>query len=154
MAGNALALALGLASLATASAAVASPAPPCLPKVEQAWVRAAPPGATVLAGYASLRNDCPRPFVLTGVAGRDFMMAMVHETKLSNGQSTMRHARRTVVPAHGLLRLAPGGRHLMLMHPRRALPAGVVLRLELLGEGGLRVPADFPVQRVPPPVRR
>ena len=149
MARNALALALGLAGLAAASAAVASP-PACLPRVERAWIRAAPPGATVLAGYATLRNDCAQPFVLTGVAGRDFVMAMVHETRVANGRSRMRHAKRTVVPARGSLRLAPGGYHLMLMHPKRALPAGTVLRLELLGADGRRVPADLTVSRTEP----
>jgi copper(I)-binding protein len=146
---NALALALGSAGLAAASAAVANPAT-CLPKVEQAWIRAAPPGATVLAGYATVRNDCARPFVLTGVAGRDFVMAMVHETKLANGRSTMRHAKRTPIAAHGEFRLAPGGYHLMLMHPKRALPAGTVLRLELLAADGRRVPADFTIRRDAP----
>ena len=146
---NALALALGLAGLAAASAAVASPAK-CLPRVEQAWIRAAPPGATVLAGYASVRNDCPTPFVLTGVAGRDFVMAMVHETKVANGRSSMRHAKRTTVPARGSLRLAPGGYHLMLMHPKRPLPPGTVLRLDLLGADGERVPAEFKVRREAP----
>jgi len=146
---NALATVLGLACLASASAAVASPGA-CAPKVEKAWIRAAPPGATVLAGYALLRNDCREPFELTGVAGRDFVMAMVHETKIANGRSTMRHARRTTIAARGSLQLAPGGHHLMLMHPRRALPAGTVVHLELLGADGRRVPADFTVRREAP----
>ena len=147
---NASALALGLLSLVASSAAVASPAA-CLPKVEKAWVRAAPPGATVLAGYATVRNDCARPFSLTGVRGADFVMAMVHETRVSNGESTMRHAKRTALPAHGLLRLAPGGHHLMLMHPRRALPEGKTLKLELLfDDGKFRVPATFEVRRDAP----
>jgi copper(I)-binding protein len=147
---NVFATVLGLVCLVGASAAVASPAP-CLPKVEKAWIRAAPPGATVLAGYALVRNDCGEPFALSGVAGRDFVMAMVHETRIANGRSTMRHARRTSIASHGRLQLAPGGHHLMLMHPRRALPPGTVVRLELLGADGRRVPADFTVSRDAPP---
>jgi copper(I)-binding protein len=146
---NALASVLGLAMLAGASAAVASP-DACTPKVEKAWIRAAPPGATVLAGYATLRNDCARPLVLVGIKGRDFMMAQVHETRVANGASTMRHAKRTVLPARGLLRLAPGGYHFMLMHPRRKLPEGTVLQFELLFDGGLRVPVEMTVRRDAP----
>jgi copper(I)-binding protein len=146
---NALACVLGLAVLAGASAAVASPEA-CRPKVEKAWIRAAPPGATVLAGYATLRNDCARPWVLVGIKGRDFVMAQVHETRIANGASTMRHAKRTVVPARGLLRLAPGGRHFMLMHPRRKLPEGTVLQFELLFDDGLRVPVEMTVRRDAP----
>jgi copper(I)-binding protein len=147
---NAFATVLGLAMLAGASAAVASPSA-CAPKVEKAWIRAAPPGATVLAGYATLRNDCASPVVLVGIKGRDFVMAQVHETRVANGASTMRHARRTVVPARGLLRLAPGGYHFMLMHPRRKLPEGTVLKFELLLADGRRVPLEMTVRREAPP---
>ena len=140
---------MGFALLAGASAAVASPVA-CEPKVEKAWIRAAPPGATVLAGYATLRNDCARPLVLVGIKGRDFVMAQVHETRVANGASTMRHARRTVVPARGQLRLAPGGYHFMLMHPRRKLPEGTVLKFELLFEGGSRIPLERPVRKDAP----
>lgn len=146
---NALATAVGLLCLGGASAAVASPAA-CAPTVEKAWIRAAPPGATVLAGYATLRNDCAKPLVLVGIKGHDFMMAQVHETRLSNGASTMRHVKRTVLPARGLLRFAPGGYHFMLMHPRRKLPEGTVLHLELLLEDGRRIPLEMPVRRDAP----
>ena len=104
----------------------------------------------MLAGYATLRNDCPQPIAVTGVRGRDFMMAMVHETRLVSGTSTMRHAKSTPVPARGQLRFAPGGHHLMLMHPKRALPVGTIVRLELRLADGRRVPADFVVARQPP----
>jgi copper(I)-binding protein len=146
---NALAAVLGLATLAGASAAVASPEA-CTPKVEKAWIRAAPPAATVFAGYATLRNDCPRPLVLVGIRGRDFVMAQVHQTRIANGASVMRHAKRTVVPARGQLRLEPGGYHFMLMHPRRLLPEGTVLQLELLFDDGRRVPIEMTVRRDAP----
>ena len=62
---NARAFALGLLLLAPASAAVASAPAPCAPRFEQGWVRAAPPGATVLSGYGVLRNDCATAVVLS-----------------------------------------------------------------------------------------
>lgn len=135
--------------LAPASAAVASPAA-CKPSVEQAWVRAAPPGATMLAGYARVRNGCERPLVITGAKSPDFVMVMVHETRIEGGVSRMRKTARSPLPAKGELLLAPGGRHLMLMHPRRALPAGTVLRIELLLAGGGSIPAEFTVRRDAP----
>jgi copper(I)-binding protein len=149
MARNAFARLLGLSLLAGASAAVASPQA-CAPKVEKAWIRAAPPTATVFAGYATVRNGCDRPFVLVGIKAKDFMMAQVHETRISNGDSTMRHAKRTVLPARGLLRFAPGGYHLMLMHPRRKLPEGTVVPVELLLEDGRRIPVEMTVRREAP----
>ena len=147
---NARAFAAGLLLLAPASAAVAAAAPACAPRFEQGWVRAAPPGATVLSGYGLLRNDCGAPVVLAGARSHDFMMAMVHETKVDNGVSTMRHVKASPLAAHGVLRFEPNGRHLMLMHPRKALPVGTVVTLELELSDGRRIPAELTVAREAP----
>jgi copper(I)-binding protein len=147
---NAHAFALGLLLLAPASAAVASAPAPCAPRFEQGWVRAAPPGATVLSGYGMLRNDCHAPVLVIAVRSREFMMAMVHETKVEKGVSTMRHVKESAVPARGSLGFEPNGRHLMLMHPRKALPVGTVVTLELELADGRRIPAQLTVAREAP----
>jgi len=149
---NASRLLAGFALLLSSSAAVANPAAKaeCLPKVEKAWIRAAPLAATTLAGYALLRNDCDRPFVLTGAKSPDFMMAQLHESKMMDGTMQMRHAKRTVIAARASLQLAPGEYHLMLMHPRRAMPEGKLVRVDFLLEDGRSFPADFKVLKEPP----
>ena len=147
---NASRLLLGFALLASASAAVANPAA-CLPKVSKAWIRAAPPGATMLAGYAEVRNDCAQPLVLIGAKSPDFVMAQVHETRVENGTSRMLHAKRTPLAAGATFRLEPGKHHLMLMHPRRKMPEGAVVKVDLLLEDGRRVPAEFTVRKEAPP---
>ena len=141
---------LGLALLLPASAAVASAPAACLPKVEKAWIRAAPPTATVLAGYAVLRNDCRLPFILTGAKSPDFMMAQIHESKMVDGSMQMRHAKRTTLAANSVLTFETGHQHLMLMHPRRKLPEGTVVKLDLLLEDGRRIPASFTVRKNAP----
>jgi copper(I)-binding protein len=141
---------LGLAQLPAASAAVASAPAACLPTVEKGWIRAAPPTATVLAGYAVVRNDCKLPFILIGAKSKDFVMAQIHETKVVDGSMQMRHAKRTTVAANSLLKLESGHQHLMLMHPRRKLPEGAVVKLELLLEDGRRVPATLTVRKEAP----
>ena len=146
---NASRLLLGLALLAPASAAVANPAG-CLPKVEHAWIRAAPPGATMLAGYARLRNDCKDALVLTGAKSPAFVMAQVHETRIEKGTSRMLHAKRSTLPAGASFSLKPGGHHLMLMHPRKALPEGTVVKIELLLADGRKIPAEFKVRKDAP----
>ena len=141
---------LGSVLLAAPSAAVASAQPACLPKVEKAWIRAAPPGATMLAGYAQLRNDCKEAFVLTGAKSPAFMMAQIHESRVENGTSRMLHAKRTPLPAGTGFSLKPGAHHLMLMHPRRPLPEGTVVPLELLLADGRKIPAEFTVRKEAP----
>jgi copper(I)-binding protein len=150
---NASSLLLGLLLLGPASAGVAfatAPAPArCLPKVEKAWIRAAPLAATTLAGYAVIRNDCGRPLVITGAKSPDFMMAQVHETKMVDGSMEMRHSKRTTLPV-GNFELSPGKFHLMLMHPRRAMPEGKVVHVQFLLEDGRILPADFTVRKAAP----
>src|SRR6187402_179586 len=54
---NGLRLAVGFFAALAASAAIAAPNS-CLPVVEQAWIRAAPPTAQVYAAYAKLYEPC------------------------------------------------------------------------------------------------
>lgn len=149
---NVHAIALGL-SLIFGSGAV-SAAQSCLPKFEQAWIRSAPPGSTALAAYGVLRNDCPQPFVLKRVSSPDFAMAMIHETRVEKGVSQMRAADDLVVPANGRLEFAPGGTHMMLMHPTRKLKDGDRVELQLGLSGGARIRAQFEVRREAPPASK
>jgi copper(I)-binding protein len=140
---------LGLMLLAGASAAVANPVA-CVPVAEQAWVRAAPPGATALAGYAVLRNPCARSFAVTDVSSSDFAMGMIHETLVEKGVSRMRHAESLPLPARGVLTFEPGGKHMMLMHPRRVLKEGDRVRLVLKLSDGRKLNVDAVVRREAP----
>ena len=149
---NALSFILGSALLLASSAAVAKTTE-CTPVIEQAWIRAAPPGATALAGYAVLRNPCARPFAVTGVSSSDFAMAMIHETIVENGISRMRHAASLPLRAKGSLVFAPGGKHMMLMHPRRAMKEGDRVRLVLTLAGGQKIAASAVVRPEPPAPR-
>ena len=149
---NVQAMVVGL-SLIFGSGAVAA-TPGCQPKFEAAWIRSAPPGTTALAAYGRLRNDCPKPFVVTGLSAPDFAMAMIHQTRIDKGVSQMRPAENLAVPARSTLEFAPGGRHMMLMHPMRPLKVGDRVWLELTLSGGVRVRAQFEVRREAPPAAK
>ena len=113
-------------------------------------MRAAPPGATTLAAYATVRNSCSRAFAITGVDARGFAMSMIHETVVSKGISTMRDTPSLSLPAHGQVVFSPGGRHLMLMNPDRVLHLGDKLRVTLLLSDGSRIAADFTIRKDAP----
>ena len=140
---------LGLCLLSGSSAAVAV-TPACTPIIEHAWVRAAPPGAMMLAGYASLRNPCARAVAITGVSSADFAMSMIHETLVENGVSKMRHIDSLPLKARGEISFAPGGRHLMLMNPKRNLKVGDSVKLTLSLADGRKISGDFPIRKDPP----
>ena len=140
-----------MAGVAAAPARAATPA--CAPVLEGGWIRAAPPGATAMAGYGILRNACRLPVGVRDVRAPDFAMAMIHRTTVENGMSRMRPARDLVVPAGGAITFAPGGTHMMLMHPRQAIREGDRLRVEVVLTDGRRVPAMLDVRRDAPPQR-
>ncbi len=146
---NVLRLCLGLCLLLSASAAVGA-APACAPVIEKAWVRAAPPGASSLAGYLVLHNGCTTAVEVVGVESRDFGMPMIHRTEQVDGVSRMRPAGRLVVAAGAELRFEPGGLHLMLMKPLRPLAEGDRARLRLVLADGRRIYAEVPVRRSAP----
>lgn len=115
--------------------------------VASAWVRAAPPGAAMLAGYVTLRNDADAAARVVAAESDAFEAVEMHRTEEVDGVSRMREVQAIEVPAHGEAVLAPGGLHLMLMRPRAPLAEGdsVAIRFRL-ADGGV-VEADFPVRR-------
>lgn len=116
-------------------------------QVTDAWIREAPPGAGMLAGYLTLANTGDTPIVVEAVSSPAFAAVEIHQSLVEDGIARMLPVEALTVPPHGTLRLEPGGYHLMLMHPAQPLAAGenVVLRLQ---------PADGACVTVTATVRR
>ncbi len=106
------------------------------------WVRLLP-GSLPAGGYFVLHNDGDRPLKLTGAAGRDYGQVMLHRSVESNGQSQMRQVDSVTLPAHGTLRFAPGGYHLMLMQPKTPLKVGNKVAITLRFSDGETLTAPF-----------
>ena len=114
--------------------------------VTDAWIRAAPPGASVLAGYATLSNTGDEPITLLTVQSDAFRMTSLHETIVDGGVSKMRELHRLVIAPGATIALEPGGRHLMLSQPRGDLAvAGGKVRIVFLLTDGTRVETYFDV---------
>jgi periplasmic copper chaperone A len=128
-----------LAALAACAALIAparAQAPPLT--VADAWVRATP-GSDVAAAYMTLHNGGTQPLRIVGVRSAVAGHAMIHESRLENGQSIMRAHEPLEVAAGATVRLAPGGLHVMLMALAHPLAVGEPVPLVLLLEGGARV---------------
>ncbi len=112
-------------------------------QVSDAWIREAPPGAMVHAGYLEVRNLSEQDLALTGVSSPAFARVELHEMKMQDGRMLMRRLERLVVPAGDKLRLAPGGNHLMLFESKEPVTAGRKLPLELhFGARSMTVQAE------------
>ena len=115
--------------------------------VRDAWVREAPPGATVLAAYFTLENTGTKEDKLVAVRGPDFDKIEIHATEIRAGVARMIALDALPLPPHAVVTLAPGGHHLMLHQPRRALAAGMSIKLELRFESGAHLTVVAPVRR-------
>jgi periplasmic copper chaperone A len=116
--------------------------------VEDAWIRQPPPGATMAAGYARLRNAGAGPLQVDGARGDAFGSVALHRTVVEDGVSRMRHGEPLDLAPGAAAALEPGGWHLMLMRPARELRAGDRVELALTC-GGAATPAVFTVRAGP-----
>ena len=105
--------------------------------VQDAWIRATP-GVDVAAVYLTLHNTSKHAIVVVGARSPVASMAMIHESALINGQSTMRAAPSVRIEPRATVQFAPGGLHIMLHGLNRSLaPQDEWLVLLLEGGGTL-----------------
>lgn len=116
--------------------------------VDKAWSRATPKGAETGAGYLTIHNNGATPDKLTG-GSADFAAVEIHEMKTEGGVMQMRELKDGLnIPAHGTIRLAPGGYHIMFTHLTKPLEKGQTVTATLTFEHGGSVAVQFPVQAI------
>ncbi|HET7365671.1 MAG TPA: copper chaperone PCu(A)C [Burkholderiales bacterium] len=112
--------------------------------VEDAWIRATPPGARTAAGYLVISADTADRLVsvTSPAAERVETHVTVHEGDVAR----MREVKGYDVPAHGTLELKPGGAHLMFVNIKAPMKEGmsVPATLKFQHLGNFRV--DFQVR--------
>lgn len=138
--------ALGLAALGLPTTASATGSDPAGLQVRDPWVRWLPSGLPA-AGYLTLVNHSDSDCFLTGGSSKDYAAVELHESYTTPGGSMgMRHVDKLRVPAHGEVRLAPGGYHLMLMKARHPISPGDTVTIELTFEHGPSLQVSLPVK--------
>lgn len=138
-----LAVLMGAGAVPAAHAATAPDTPAAAPRVTGAWIAEAPPTARHNAAYLVLRNG-NRADTLLAVETPVAEVVELHEMRMDKGVMRMRQERSVALAANAELRLAPGGRHLMLINMKRALRPGeqVPLTLRFRRAGALTVQAE------------
>jgi len=116
--------------------------------MEDGWIRLSPvPQPRMLAGFGRIANHCAEAVEVVGARSPAFAAASVHETTQVDGVSRMRELERLPLPVHGQALLQPGGLHLMLMQPGKALAEGERVPLVLLLADGREVEVELAVRR-------
>lgn len=118
--------------------------------VEQAWIRAAPPGAMMLAGYATLRNSGDAPLTVGAADSEDFGSVSLHETVAEGGVERMRPLAAIELAPGASVQFSPGGRHFMLMQARRELRVGATVKIHISTKDGAGAVAQFVVREDAP----
>ena len=107
-------------------------------------IRATAPGMTATGGYLTIHNHSAEADRLLGVAADFAAKAEIHTMLHEDGVMKMRALPDGIeIPAGGVVRLAPGGVHLMLMGLSQTMEPGQRLEVELTFASGmtLRLPA-------------
>lgn len=100
-------------------------------EVSDARVMESPPGASVLAGFATLRNSGDVPLIIRRADSPDFSAVEFHSLVRRDGMIRMTVDSSLTVPPHGTLAIKSGERHLMLFKPAKDFREGdrVTIRL-------------------------
>ncbi len=113
--------------------------------VHDPWVALAPPGAHATAAFMELENPGEEAIDVVSADADGFKKVELHESVNEDGMHRMIEQERITVPAGGMVRLAPGGYHVMLIGPQRSLEEGETVLVELgLGDGS-RIEVQAPV---------
>ena len=137
----------GFACLILALAPIAAATEEAGVSVRDAWVREAPPGVSMMAGYMVLQNKTSRPQVLVAARSPGFETVMIHRTIAKEGMTGMEHAPQLELLPKASLVFAPGGYHLMLLNPKRTLHAGDRVDITLEFRGGLVLAVAYAVRK-------
>lgn len=87
-------------------------------RVTGAWVRTAPSGVTMQAGYFQVRNDGDTEVWVRGVTSADFARVSMHKSVNRDGEMHMAPVAGFRVAPGASHRFQPGGEHLMLFAQR------------------------------------
>lgn len=128
-----------VASILLATGACGETPEDMAPLLKDAWIRAAPPGSAVTAGYMVVANPAGSEIVIVGIECEDFDRAELHRTEIVDGRARMRPEPAVAVPPGAEAVFEPGGRHLMLHDPARPLVAGDVVQCTIALQDGARI---------------
>jgi periplasmic copper chaperone A len=117
---------------------------------ENGWIRSAPPGATMLAGYLQLSNTGDTQLSVVGARSDAFDAVELHRSIEEDGVARMRPVDLIVIPPGQTVALEPGGLHLMLMRPKKKLIVGDSVVVDLLTADDEALPVVLQLRSMPP----
>jgi periplasmic copper chaperone A len=143
-------VALGVAVLGLVAApAAAQPYRAGPIEIVNPWSRATPKGATVAAGYATLRNNGATADRLIGGSTEAGKRVEIHTVEMDQGVMRMRELKSGLEIKPGqTVELKPGSFHLMFVDLTRPLQKGDRIKGTLVFERAGKVDVDYAVEAI------
>jgi len=104
--------------------------------IMNSWVRETHAEAKVNAGYMTLVNVGAEDVTLLKVESDAFGSVEVHEMAMVDGMMEMNELNDLVIPARGQIQFEPGGKHLMMMAPKKHYTKGQEVNMTLTFKSG------------------
>lgn len=114
--------------------------------VDGGVIRLSPNPDTPSAGYFTVHGG-DQPVTLRDVTTEAAVRVEMHDSVMKNGMMKMETLDSVDIPAGGVVKFAPGGRHLMLWKVNPAVAATGKITLMLLFSNGDRILIDAVVQK-------
>lgn len=122
----------------------------CVPQIQEGWVRLPPGKMPMMAGFGRIVNTCAAPATVVSASSPSFADVELHETRLVDGVSRMRHVPELRIKPDDSAVLKPGGLHLMLMRPAAALSPGSRVAITFTLSDGRTLIGEFEVRKAAP----
>ena len=107
--------------------------------MSNAWVRSAPPNSKIFSGYLRFKNASPNEIIINKMKSNAFDQIEIHSSFIEDGISTMRKLNSLRISENSVMKLEPGGYHLMLMGPKKAIKEGNLVELIIYYEDEDRI---------------
>jgi copper(I)-binding protein len=117
------------------------------PVISEAWIPEQPPGAMASAVFLDMKNPSDKPEALIKASAPGFKEVQLHKSIEVNGMHQMIEQKEILVAPHGETKLAPGGFHIMLIGPEKALVAGETVPVTLSFADGTSETLNVPVKK-------
>ncbi|MDE0743281.1 MAG: copper chaperone PCu(A)C [Woeseiaceae bacterium] len=86
-------------------------------------------GSRVTAGFTNIINKSADAVTITSISSPQFNSVEIHETAIINGVARMVKIEALTIPEHQSVALKPGGKHLMLIDPKKFITEGEEINL-------------------------
>lgn len=116
--------------------------------VNDPYVRAVPPGQPNSASFMALHNTGKQGSALISASSPAAEVVELHTHTMEEGMMRMRKVEKIDLPAGELVKLQPGGLHVMLIGLKQKLVPDEKVSLTLMFEDGSSLKVDAPVRKL------